>query len=328
MAGSCFALLIVLVWAIGGGLIGHRMSTWPLGLAVGFSSGALLGFICVQGLKSLVRTDVVRVLGGIVGTLLGSLIGIGVGHPVSHVVPNPEVANILYGFLVIVTSLVGMQLGAAKISELRQTLSEGSAQGKRKVLGILDTSVIIDGRIADVCETGFLMGDLIIPEFILKELQAIADSSESTKRTRGRRGLDILHKIQKQSYIAIIISSTDYPAVKEVDQKLIHMARETGYSILTNDFNLNKVAEVHSIQVLNMNQLANALKPVVLPGETIRVQVMKEGKEYGQGVAYLDDGTMVVVDSGRHHMGKTVEVVVTSVLQTTAGKMIFGVLKT
>jgi uncharacterized protein YacL len=139
--------------------------------------------------------------------------------------------------------------------------------------------------------------------------------------------LDILHKMQKQFYVPIIISSMDYAAVKEVDQKLINMARETGSPILTNDFNLNKVAEVHSIQVLNMNQLANALKPVVLPGETIRVQIIKEGKEHGQGIAYLDDGTMVVVDSGRQHMGRTVEVVVTSVLQTTAGRMIFGAVK-
>jgi uncharacterized protein YacL len=194
-------------------------------------------------------------------------------------------------------------------------------------VGILDTSVIIDGRIADVCETGFLDGDLVIPQFILKELQAIADSSESTKRTRGRRGLDILNKIRKQSYVKIIIDDTDYPSIKEVDQKLIQMAKETGHAILTNDFNLNKVAEVHSLQVLNVNQLANALKPIVLPGETMKVQVLKEGKEPGQGVAYLDDGTMVVVDNGRKQIGKNVEVTVTSVLQTTAGRMIFAVVK-
>jgi len=178
-----------------------------------------------------------------------------------------------------------------------------------------------------VCETGFLSGDLIIPEFVLKELQMIADSSESTKRTRGRRGLDILNKIRRQPYVGIIIDDTDYASVKEVDQKLITMAKETGYPILTNDFNLNKVAEVHAIQVLNINQLANALKPIVLPGEHMRVQIMKEGKEPGQGVAYLDDGTMVVVDNGRKFMGRTVEVTVTSVLQTPAGRMIFASLK-
>ena len=222
--------------------------------------------------------------------------------------------------------IVGLQLGASKAKALKKK-AEVRSNPEQKIVGILDTSVIIDGRIADVCETGFLDGDLVIPQFILKELQAIADSSESTKRTRGRRGLDILNKIRKQSYVKIIIDDTDYPSIKEVDQKLIQMAKETGYAILTNDFNLNKVAEVHSLQVLNINQLANALKPIVLPGETMKVQVLKEGKEPGQGVAYLDDGTMVVVDNGRKQIGKNVEVTVTSVLQTTAGRMIFAVVK-
>jgi uncharacterized protein YacL len=196
-----------------------------------------------------------------------------------------------------------------------------------ETIGLLDTSVIIDGRISDVCETGFLNGRLIIPQFVLQELQMIADSSESTKRTRGRRGLDILNKMQKQSYITIIIEEKDYKDIDEVDQKLIAMAKDTGYAILTNDFNLNKVAEVHSVRVLNINQLANALKPIVLPGETMRVHVLREGKEPGQGVAYLDDGTMVVVDNGRRYVGKNVDATVTSVLQTTAGRMIFAVIK-
>ncbi len=168
---------------------------------------------------------------------------------------------------------------------------------------------------------------MIIPQFVLKELQSIADSSETTKRTRGRRGLDILNKIKKQSFVKIIIEDVDFPSIKEVDQKLIQMAKETGYSIITNDFNLNKVAEVQSIQVLNINQLANSLKPIVLPGELMRVQILKEGKEHGQGVAYLDDGTMVVVDNGKRHIGRTMEVTVTSVLQSTAGRMIFAIAK-
>jgi uncharacterized protein YacL len=155
----------------------------------------------------------------------------------------------------------------------------------------------------------------------------IADSSDSNKRARGRRGLDVLNRIKKQSYVHIIIDDTDYPSLKEVDQKLIQMAKEKGHAILTNDFNLNKVAEVHSLQVLNVNRLANALKPIVLPGETMKVQIIKEGKEASQGVAYLDDGTMVVVDNGRKYIGKTLEVSVTSVLQTTAGRMIFALIK-
>src|SRR5207253_3939925 len=190
---------------------------------------------------------------------------------------------------------------------------------------ILDTSVIIDGRVADIAETGFLAGTLVIPQFVLRELQQIADSADSIKRNRGRRGLDILQRLQKKkgSY-EIHISEADFPDVREVDHKLIELAKQIEGKIVTNDFNLNKVAQLRGVAVLNINELANALKPVVLPGEIMRVFVLKEGKEYNQGVAYLDDGTMVVVDNARKMIGKTIDVVVTSVLQTTAGKMIFG----
>ena len=189
---------------------------------------------------------------------------------------------------------------------------------------ILDTSVIIDGRIADICETGFMDGTLVIPQFVLKELQLVADSSDSMKRNRGRRGLDILQKIQKMSGVDVMISDVDFPEVREVDLKLIELARTLQGKIVTNDFNLNKVAQLRGVEVLNINELANSLKPVVLPGEMMKVFILKEGKEYNQGVAYLDDGTMVVVDNARKMIGKTIDVVVTSVLQTTAGKMIFG----
>jgi len=188
---------------------------------------------------------------------------------------------------------------------------------------VLDTSVIIDGRIADICETGFLEGTLVVPQFVLRELQQVADSSDSLKRNRGRRGLDILQKIQKMAGVSVQIVETDFPEVKEVDLKLIELARRMNGKIVTNDFNLNKVAQLRGVHVLNINELANSLKPVVLPGEVLRVFILKEGKEPGQGVAYLDDGTMVVVDQGRKAMGRTIEVIVTSVLQTTAGKMIF-----
>ena len=228
--------------------------------------------------------------------------------------------------MVVVFVLAGIELGTAKAREFRRR-PERVIKESRRVAGILDTSVIIDGRIAGVCDTGFVGGDLVIPEFVLRELQNIADSAETTRRTRGRRGLDVLHRIQKQPLVNIIIDDTDYPSITEVDQKLIRLAKETGFPILTNDFNLNKVAEVHSIQVLNMNQLANALKPIMLPGETIRLHIVKEGKEPGQGVAYLDDGTMVVVDQGKRHLGKIVDATVTSVLQTPAGRMIFAAAK-
>lgn len=188
---------------------------------------------------------------------------------------------------------------------------------------ILDTSVIIDGRIADLCETGFLEGSYIIPQFILQELQHIADSSDSLKRARGRRGLDILHRIQKMVDIDVRIVDDDFPSIKEVDSKIVALGKRMSAKIVTNDLNLNKVAELQGVRVLNINQLCNALKPVVLPGETMRVFVLKEGKESGQGIAYLDDGTMIVVDEARRWIGKNIDVVVTSVLQTTAGRMIF-----
>ncbi len=188
---------------------------------------------------------------------------------------------------------------------------------------ILDTSVIIDGRIADICETGFLEGNLIVPRFILQELQNIADSADSLRRNRGRRGLDILNRLEKDMEVKMRINEIDFPETRETDGKLVKLAKELNAKILTNDFNLNKVAELEKVKVLNINELARALRPVVLPGEIMSIKVIKEGKESGQGVAYLNDGTMVVVDNGRGFVGRTTEVVVTSVLQTAAGRMIF-----
>ena len=187
--------------------------------------------------------------------------------------------------------------------------------------------MIIDGRIADISDTGFLQGNLIVPRFVLDELQYIADSSDSMKRSRGRRGLDILNRMQRSVGVNIEISDQDFPKLKGVDAKLVALAKKINAKIVTNDFNLNKVAELQGIRILNVNELANALKPVVLPGETMTVKIIKEGKETGQGVAYLDDGTMIVVDNAQKHQGSNVEVLVTSVLQTTAGRMIFSELK-
>lgn len=189
---------------------------------------------------------------------------------------------------------------------------------------ILDTSVIIDGRIADICKTGFIEGPLVIPVFVLEELQHIADSSDGLKRNRGRRGLDILNRIQKELEIEIIIHEKKFDDISEVDSKLLKLTQFLNGKIITNDYNLNKVAEVQGIDVLNINDLANAVKPVVLPGEEMIVQVVRDGKESGQGLAYLDDGTMIVVESGRRFLNETIDVVVTSVLQTSAGRMIFA----
>ncbi|MFA4991508.1 MAG: PIN domain-containing protein [Candidatus Omnitrophota bacterium] len=199
-----------------------------------------------------------------------------------------------------------------------------SRQDQKDELIILDTSVIIDGRILDICKTGFLDGKFIIPRFVLRELQQIADSTDSLKRARGRRGLDILGKLQKNTNIDIKIHNDDFPDIREVDAKLVKLGKVLNAKIFTNDYNLNKVSEIQGVRVLNVNELANALRPVVLPGEQMDIRLVKEGKEYNQAVGYLEDGTMVVVDNARRQIGQAVRVVVGSVLQTAAGRMIFA----
>jgi uncharacterized protein YacL len=227
----------------------------------------------------------------------------------------------------VVMTYIGLVVGAAKGDMLNLAALGGlfgtEKQSKRSHK-ILDTSVIIDGRISDVCAAGFLDGVLVIPQFVLRELQQVADSPDPLKRNRGRRGLDILQKMQKMATVIVQIVDDDFPRVRDVDMKLIELAKSYEAKIVTNDFNLNKIAQLQGVEVLNINELANALKPIVLPGETMRVFILKEGKEYNQGVAYLDDGTMVVVDNARKMISKTIDISVTSVLQTTAGKMIFG----
>lgn len=268
----------------------------------------------------------------LIGALIGSLCGI-IGATLISIVLGRMTAipaapgTFLQVLIIMFMAYVGLLVGADKGNLLNMKIFENLFTSERQPSvcpKVVDTSVIIDGRIADICETGFLDGQLVIPQFVLHELQMIADSSDSIKRNRGRRGLDILQRVQKVSGINVQISEKDYPEVKEVDLKLIELARELSGKIVTNDFNLNKVAQLHGVSVLNINELANALKPVVLPGESMKVFILKEGKEENQGVAYLDDGTMVVVDEARSLIGRNVEIVVTSLLQTTAGKMIFG----
>ncbi len=267
----------------------------------------------------------------LIGAAIGSVLGIFGAYLFSLVLRNSLPAGNTQSFLELMVMLlmayVGLIVGANKGDLLNLAalggLFGGEKQGKKNYK-ILDTSVIIDGRISDIAETGFLDGVLVIPQFVLRELQLVADSADSLKRNRGRRGLDILQRLQKVASLNIQIVEDDFPAVREVDLKLIELAKVYEGKIVTNDFNLNKVAQLQGVDVLNINELANALKPIVLPGETMRVFVLKEGKEYNQGVAYLDDGTMVVVDNARKMIGKTVDISVTSVLQTTAGKMIFG----
>ena len=295
-------------------------------LELNIAAGALLGLLMI-GVESRLRSAEVTHL---LGALIGGAIGLGLAKTIGAALFWADTADarvvFLHSFILLVFPYLGLVIGARKSEWLQpaRMVALFRDAGPQKRYRILDTSVIIDGRIADVCETGFLDGTLVIPQFVLKELQLVADSADSLKRNRGRRGLDILQKIQKMSGVDVAISDIDFPDIREVDLKLIELGRTLQGKIVTNDFNLNKVAQLRGVDVLNINELANALKPVVLPGEFMKVFILKEGKEYNQGVAYLDDGTMVVVDNARRMISKNIDIVVTSVLQTTAGKMIFG----
>ncbi len=300
----------------------------PLGadLLSNVALGAGLALLAVTFEWLLRKTAVAHMLGAFLGGAIGLLLAKGISEALFWIDHGDQRVAFMHSFILLVFPYIGVVVGGRKGEWLEpaRLIAWFRAAGPERHYKILDTSVIIDGRIADLCETGFIDGAMVIPQFVLKELQLVADSSDSMKRHRGRRGLDILQKIQKMSGVEVIISDVDFPEVKEVDLKLIELARTLTGKIVTNDFNLNKVAQLRGVSVLNINELANALKPVVLPGEVMKVFILKEGKEYNQGVAYLDDGTMVVVDNARKMISKTIDIVVTSVLQTTAGKMIFG----
>jgi uncharacterized protein YacL len=296
----------------------------------GFFGGLLLSALTLLMEDRLRRASLKNLLGSFVGLILGVILANLISNIFSPFFFNEQqTALSLYGILYGVCGYTGLRIGLKKGAEfhLPSWSPTGKSLPRNGIAKILDTSVIIDGRIADISETGFMEGPLLIPQFVLGELQHIADSHDPIKRTRGKRGLEILHHIQKQVNVDVRIVDTDYPSVKEVDAKLIELAKEVQGKIITNDSNLNKVAGLQGIEVLNINALANSLKPVVLPGEDMNAKIVKEGKEMGQGVAYLDDGTMIVVDNGRRQIGKNVDVIVTSILQTPAGRMIFARLK-
>jgi uncharacterized protein YacL len=324
-------MVLLFVTGISGYFLLQQVGPLPASGSWGIAVGVIIGILVIIFERSIRRVPLKEVIGGALGLALGLML--------ANLLINSFFAGLFEGSgisfapYILINSAVGylgLLLGLKKGREFDSSRlpwfskkTNQAADGHK----VLDTSVIIDGRIADICDTGFMEGTFIIPQFILQELQHIADSSDPLKRGRGRRGLDVLNRIRKQANLEVRIVDQDYPKIQEVDAKLIALAKEVNAKIVTNDFNLNKVAELQGISVLNINQLFNALKPVVLPGEVMSVKILKEGKEPGQGVAYLDDGTMVVVDNARRYMGKNVEVTVTSVLQTTAGRMIFTILK-
>lgn len=317
----------------------------PYTIVIYIIGGILLGiifylispFFINLGLKlslvietSIAKLSFNEILTSTIGLIVGLIIAMLISLPITYIQFFPAITQIIVILIYIFFGYLGISIANKSADtfiaifkksqkEQKPTKTKNTIQSK-----ILDTSVIIDGRIFDICQTGFVEGTIVIPRFVLAELQYIADSGDSLKRNRGRRGLDILNRIQKELPIEVMISEKDFPDIHEVDSKLLKLAQEIKGKVVTNDYNLNKVAEFQGVEVLNINELANAVKPVVLPGEQMVVHVIKDGKESGQGVAYLDDGTMIVVENGKKYVGETIEVTVTSILQTAAGRMIFA----
>src|SRR6202167_3493138 len=321
-------------------MLGIRIVFMAVCIAAGFHfrpfsvtpvSGAATGLLC--GLAVILfelrlrHASLRRLIGAAIGSILGLLGAYLTSLILTHTIMPESTRSFFSLAAFLVMAYIGLILGANKGDMLNlQALGGlfGSERSLKHSFKVLDTSVIIDGRVADIADAQFLDGTVIIPQFVLHELQLVADSADPLKRQRGRRGLEVLQRIQKMAHLEVQIADDDFLQIPEVDLKLIELAKRYDAKIVTNDFNLNKVAALQGIEILNVNQLANALKPVVLPGETMRVFILREGKEYNQGVAYLDDGTMVVVDGARKMINKTIDITVTSVHQTPAGKMIFG----
>ena len=331
-------LLCILLGAVVGGVAGFFLSSYFIRQLKRFSA-----WVEIQ----MSKTPIHDVIAGAVGLFLGLIIANLLGYAFSKI---PIVGEYIPVIFSIVLGYLGIQITIRKRRELTGLFdfipkfmrevaknhepgqsgkaaapaAAAAVAGSDKHYKLLDTSVIIDGRIADICETGFIEGTLLIPVFVLEELQHIADSADALKRTRGRRGLDILQKIRQEKHMKVEVTEVDFEDIPEVDSKLVQLGQQVGGKIITNDFNLNKVAQLRGVEVLNINALSNAVKPVVIPGEDMTVNIVKSGKEPGQGVAYLDDGTMIVVENGQRHLNETIQVEVTSALQTAAGRMIFA----
>ena len=308
-------------------------STLFLGLILFLISpvlSSLIGKVMNYFEENIQKMPTFEILIGAFGAIIGLLISV----PFVSLFNDILIGKIIGAVLVLIVTALGADVAVRKKEDITGAIANirkvGAPKEKKVKLPcngipkVLDTSVIIDGRIMDICQSGFIEGSLIIPNFVLDELRHIADSSDSLKRNRGRRGLDVLNKIQKELNVEVIISDKDFPEIEEVDSKLLKLAQFLKGKVITNDYNLNKVAGVQGVPVLNINELANSIKPVVLPGEEMTIQIIKDGKEQEQGIAYLDDGTMIVVEGGKRHIGEIMDVIVTSVLQTAAGRMIFA----
>jgi hypothetical protein len=345
LVGAGFGLILITIFRLigleffdGRANLIFRISLIILFAIIFFITGPKIfkGFESLQDFleEELKGKSLPELLWGLSGLIIGLLVAFFISQPIYRI-PIPYLGSVLSILVYVMFGFLGVRLAVHNKEELtnrikealqkpfekKETLKLPKISGRPKVL---DTSVIIDGRIKDICDSGFLEGPVIVPVFVLEELQHIADSADNLKRTRGRRGLDIIHEMQEDKVIEIIVSDLTYDDIAEVDSKLLKLTKDVKGKIVTNDYNLNKVAKVQNIEVLNINELANSVKPVYLPGEEMSVSIVKVGKELNQGLSYLDDGTMIVVENGKDYLGKSIKVEVTSVLQTSAGKMIFA----
>jgi uncharacterized protein YacL len=318
-----FVILSTIVGYYVGGILGNFDLTWRVG---GTVAGLIASSVIVILEFAMRRFSVRNLSAAVFGLIFGFFMAWIVTSVLKLIPMSIEIFSSLQIIMILVFCYLGMVIAMRGKDEFKLIVPyvKFVRQDEREDIILLDTSVIIDGRIADILQTKFIEGRIVIPRFVLRELQHIADSGDSLKRNRGRRGLDILNRIQKDSHLNVRINEEDFPEIKDVDAKLVKLGQLVGGRVVTNDFNLNKIAELQGVIVLNINELANALRPVVLPGEMMEVRISKEGKEYNQGVGYLDDGTMVVVDNTRQMIGQVIKVAVTSVLQTSAGRMIFA----
>ncbi len=322
-------IILLTVTTLTGYFILQELLTSGVWGLVGATCGLILGYAILKIEQKLKDISLKIIFGSLVGVVVSLFVAnLFVSRLLLALIKDIPITLPIYILFYFVMGYLGFVIGKEKSKTL--DLSKVPLFDKldeNQDVKLLDTSTIIDGRIADICETGFVQGTFVIPQFVLYEMQHIADHQDPVKRTRGRRGLDVLHRLQKQTFVKVKIVDYDFPKLKDVDTKLIALAKRLGGKIITNDYNLNKVAELQGIEVLNMNQLATSLRPAMLPGEQMNIKILREGKEYGQGIGYLDDGTMVVVDDAKKNLGKAVDIVVTSVLQTTSGRMIFAKLK-
>lgn len=321
-----FRFIFILVCIIAGYVLSAQIGIKIYPTYIGGVIGFFIGIFILAIELGLSRAKTKALIAGIAGVILGLVTTNLVIHSFPFLYSNSTLLFIVRPTLAFLLCYLGIMMILKRKDEISFSAPflKWAGEVEESRFKILDTSVIIDGRITDICESGFVEGILIIPRFVLNEIQAIADSPDTLKRNRGRRGLDVLRRLQKGKQFKITIHDVDFPELETVDAKLLKLAKALNAKIFTNDYNLNKVAELEQIKVLNINELANALKPVVLPGELLKVKIIKEGKEFNQGVAYLDDGTMIVVEEGKNQLGQIVNIVVTSVLQTAAGRMIFG----